>query len=127
LFVSRWKPVPTSTDPGISESRALLDQAPMNGKTNMPALSVPSDSGLHGDRLARHFGITATSALSIRRPGMAAVAMTRLRGSVGPGQCTNQLRAEAAFSIVVQLRGLDHHELSLGKRLVHSGPVPAGR
>lgn len=92
----------------------------------MASTSPRGAAGLHGDRLARHFGITATSALSVSRSGLPAVAITRLRGAVTPDQRTRSLRAEPAYSIVVQLRDLGHHELILANRLVHTGPVPAG-
>lgn len=63
----------------------------------MLALSSRAEAGLHGDRLARHFGITATSTLSVQPSDMAPVAMTRLRGAVACEQCTEPLRAEPAY------------------------------
>lgn len=82
--------------------------------------------GLHGERLAHHFGIRATSTLTVKRHAAHAIVMTRLCGTVPAGMTSARLRPEPAFSIVVQLQGLEYHRLDLGRRSIHTGPVPIG-
>ncbi|TGE02421.1 helix-turn-helix transcriptional regulator [Methylobacterium nonmethylotrophicum] len=82
--------------------------------------------GLHGERLARHFGIRATSSLPVGRGRLAPLVLTRLQGQVIPDAVTAPLRPEAAFSIVIQLRPLQHHDLRVTGRVRHAGMVPAG-
>ncbi|SFV05436.1 AraC-type DNA-binding protein [Methylobacterium sp. 174MFSha1.1] len=43
-----------------------------------------------------------------------------------PDAVTAPLRPEAAFSIVIQLQPLQHHDLSVAGRVRHAGLVPAG-
>ncbi|WP_063838461.1 helix-turn-helix transcriptional regulator [Methylobacterium variabile] len=82
--------------------------------------------GLHGERLARHFGIRATSSLSVGRARLAPLVLTRLQGQVAPGAVTAPLKPEAAFSIVIQLQPLQHHDLRVAGRVRHEGIVPMG-
>ncbi|MGE7414431.1 helix-turn-helix transcriptional regulator [Methylobacterium tarhaniae] len=82
--------------------------------------------GLHGERLARHFGIRATSSLPVGRGRLAPLVLTRLQGQVTPDAVTAPLKPEAAFSIVIQLQPLQHHDLRLTGRVRHVGMVPAG-
>jgi AraC family transcriptional regulator len=83
-------------------------------------------SGLHGERLARHFGIRATSTLTVERGRIAPLVMTRLQGQVAPGVTTPPLAPEAAFSVVIQIQSLQHHDLRVAGRVRHAGLVPAG-
>ncbi len=95
-------------------------------QTASPSHHAGPRPGLHGERLARHFGIRATSSLSIERARLAPLVLTRLQGQVAPGVTTAPLRPEAAFSIVVQLQPLQHHDLRVAGRVRHAGLVPAG-
>ncbi len=82
--------------------------------------------GLNGERLARHFGIRATSTFSVTRASVPPLVITHLQGETSLGAPTELRAPEAAYSIVLQLQLLQHHELKLGGRATHSGPVPAG-
>lgn len=81
--------------------------------------------GLNGERLAHHFGVRAASTLATTRPRTSPLVMTRLQGVPRRGT-TEPLRPEPAFSILLQLRPLDHHDLEVGGRRTYSGAVPAG-
>ncbi len=82
--------------------------------------------GLHGERLARHFGIQATATASVGRRRASPLVFTRLVGQTSPETLSAPLLQEEAFSIVVQLAALPHHELNLAGRVTHSGGVPPG-
>lgn len=86
----------------------------------------PHARGLNGERLARHFGIRMTSTLSVRGFSRDPLVMTRLKGETDAGAPTPATNPEPAFSIMLQLRDLPHHELWVAGRLTHSGAVPVG-
>ncbi len=81
---------------------------------------------LNGERLARHFGIRMTSVVSVQGFSVDPLVITRLQGETCPDATTGPVDPEPAFSIVVQLGMLQHHELRIGGRLRHAGSVPVG-
>ena len=70
--------------------------------------------GEHGERLARHFGIRATSSLSVGRARLAPLVLTRLQGQVAPGAVTAPLKPEAAFIEDLNADSLDLVEFAMG-------------
>ncbi|UHC14965.1 AraC family transcriptional regulator [Methylobacterium currus] len=75
--------------------------------------------------MADHLGVRAGATLSVPHRTGGPLVVTRLQGLLAPGVQTPPLKQEAAYSIVVQVRPLQHHDFIVGGRQVHTGAVPA--
>lgn len=107
-------------------SDAAVASDPPCRRISSPRTAGTRRRGLNGERLAEHFGVRATSTITVQRPGSSAMTVTRLEGHVRDDATTPALRPEAAYSIVLQMGDLEHHTLHVAGHLVHSGQVPAG-
>ncbi|MGH8159982.1 MAG: helix-turn-helix domain-containing protein [Rhodanobacter sp.] len=82
-------------------------------------------TGAYGDDLARHFRADATSHLVTSILKKAKLAVTRIQRDTPGHGLTSPLPAEAAFSVLLQLRDSPNRELFIGGRSVHRGGYAA--
>tara|TARA_R110000868_G_scaffold116608_3_gene310204 strand:- start:6441 stop:7346 length:906 start_codon:yes stop_codon:yes gene_type:complete len=75
----------------------------------------------YGDGLARHFRADASSHLVTKNLQKAKLAVTRIRRDTPGHGLTSRLPAEAAYSVLLQLRDSPKRELFIGGRSVHRG------
>jgi AraC-like DNA-binding protein len=78
-------------------------------------------SGAYGDGLAKYFRADANSQLVVRSLRKSKLAVTRIRRDAPGHGLTSRLPAEAAFSVLLQLRDSPKRELFLGGRSVYRG------
>jgi AraC family transcriptional regulator len=78
-------------------------------------------TGAYGDGLARYFRADASSHLVTSALRKSKLAVTRIRCDASGHGLTSPLPAEAAFSILLQLRDSPNRELFVGGRSVHRG------
>jgi AraC-like DNA-binding protein len=77
--------------------------------------------GAYGDGLAKYFRADASSHLVTRALRKSKLAVTRIRRDTPGHGLTSPLPAEAAFSVLLQLRDSPKRELFLGGRSVYRG------
>ena len=78
-------------------------------------------TGAYGDGLARHFRADANAHLVTRTLRKAKLAVTRIRRDTPGHGLTSPLPAEAAFSVLLQLRDSPRRELFIRGRSVYRG------
>lgn len=79
----------------------------------------------YGDGLARHFRADASSHVSTKVLGKSKLAVTRIRRDTPGHGLTSPVPAEAAFSVLLQLRDSPIRELFIGGRSVYRGGYAA--
>lgn len=85
-----------------------------------------SHSGLFGERLGRHVGMTTQSLLQISKGERLSLAVTRLTCMRQDRERTVLIEPEAAFSATYKLKDVEEHELWLDGRLRYSRGFAAG-
>jgi len=78
-------------------------------------------SGAYGEGLAKYFRADANSQLVVRSLRKSRLAVTRIRRDAPGHGLTSPLPAEAAFSVLLQLRDSPKRELFIGGRSVYRG------
>jgi len=78
-------------------------------------------AGAYGEGLAKHFRIDASSQLVTSTLRKSKLAVTRVRRDTPGHGLTSPMPAEAAFSVLLQLRDSPKRELFIGGRSVHRG------
>ena len=79
-----------------------------------------------GQRLGAHFHAKTAPTVLLGTPQQISFAATRLTGSIPAGARTVAIPEEEAFSVMLQLRGIESHKLWLGSREAYSGPYSPG-
>ncbi len=82
--------------------------------------------GAYGARLARHFQLEESQTLLAHTASGHPLAVTRLRSDSNEPRVTTPLEVEQAFIVVLQMRDLLDHALSLRSGPVTVDPLPAG-